>query len=449
VTWPRAVQVGLVLATFALTPMWWRLPLPIPGDLYLSRFVILVPLGLAVVAWVIGGPRLPRDVRLLWAGSVVLLVGWMVLSREWAFVSNFPETSVNYHPEVANNAALQMVLTVLFALVVLNVRPSLRALQGVLAVWVVVQALIVTLQALTQGPLGLGFFGEVNVAMQQEGLSVVLTTDGRWLRPYGLLAHPNHTGGWLGAATWVSAGLLFAGNRWLRVVGGIVVCVGLWGLLLTFSRGAWMGFAAGGLTALVLVWGTLQSNRELWRGVLATMAGAIIVGGLFTVMFREQLVVRVVQPANNPELTQESVDAGAIAATEALSLAGRRALMELSWRVIREHPLQGVGAGNTPWQVSAYLIGDPRDLAPNYVHNTYIAAWADLGAVGVVLFVVGLGLGVVLALRRPITPERVAVVAGGIVLAVANGFDYYVWTLLPFQVFFWGLLAAAIADAYP
>ena len=58
-------------------------------------------------------------------------------------------------------------------------------------------------------------------------------------------------------------------------------------------------------------------------------------------------------------------------------------------------------------------------------------------------------MGVVLVLRRPLPPERVAVIAGVIVLAVANGFDYYIWTLLPLQVFFWGLLAVAVADAHP
>lgn len=429
--------------------MWWRVPVPTPADLYLFRFVLLAPLTLAVVAWLVGGPRRPHDARLLWLGAVALLAGWAVASRGWAFVSNFPTTSVNYHPEVANNAALQLVLAALFAGAVVNTRPLLRGLAVLFAVWVVLQAGIVTAQAVVQGPLGLGFLGESAAMPTEAGASVVLTADGRWLRPYGLLAHPNHTGGWLAAATLVAAGLLFAGDRRLRVAGGVVVCAGLWALLLTFSRGAWLGFAAGGVSALVLVGGALRRDRVARRAVLVTLAGAVLVGGGFVAVYGDLLRVRVVQPANAPELTQDSVDAGQIAATEALSLAGRRALTALSWQVIREHPLRGVGVGNTPWQVSAYLIDDPRDLAPNYVHNAYLAAWADLGAVGVVLFVGVVGGGLALAARRPIPPERAAVVAGVVALGVASGFDYYVWALLPSQVLFWGLLAAAIADAFP
>ena len=440
----RLLYLAIYL-TFALTPHWWRVA---TDGLYVWGYGLVIPIGASLLLWLAVGPRPRRDGRLVWAGILLALAGWAWLSRDWAVMAAFPPGNARQTTEIATSFALQLMVAAGFALAVLWAQVPLDRIALVLAGVTILQALIVTAQVSQQGAIGLGWAGEFPVTPQKPGASVLMAGDIRWLRPYGLLPHPNNVGGWLAAGTLVSGGLLFHRLRWRRWLGGVAVTVGWWGLLLTFSRGAWVGFLVGGMVAVGLAWPVLRAVRPARRAVGVTLGGCVSVGLIFGMLYTPLITARVITPLQQTERTQAAVDSGAITTTEARSLVDRAVYQSLAWRSIRAHWLRGVGAGNLPWQISLYLTETDMDLQANYVHNVYLAAWGDLGAVGLGLYVGMLGGGVGLALRGPISGNRAAVLAAVIALGAANLFDYYGWALLPLQVLWWGLLAAALSDTY-
>jgi O-antigen ligase len=91
------------------------------------------------------------------------------------------------------------------------------------------------------------------------------------------------------------------------------------------------------------------------------------------------------------------------------NVGNRRSLWAVADRTIRDHPINGVGAGNWVLAASSYsgtdldlpradLIGKPGQL----VHNSYLQVTAELGLVGLTLFlavIVGALLSIVRAVR--------------------------------------------------
>jgi len=89
--------------------------------------------------------------------------------------------------------------------------------------------------------------------------------------------------------------------------------------------------------------------------------------------------------------------------------------IDFAGRSIREHPMLGVGAGNFPWQASYYLMFTAFDLLGDHVHNIYLAAWAELGTIGLLLYgaalLTGLGATVRDLWARP-DPAGIALLGG-------------------------------------
>ena len=85
-------------------------------------------------------------------------------------------------------------------------------------------------------------------------------------------------------------------------------------------------------------------------------------------------------------------------------------------------------------------------LRGDNAHNIYLAAWAELGTVGLALLAVALVSGAWAAWRglwRSGDAAGSLLLGGFVALAAVGLLDHYPWTILHFQVAFWGLLAAA------
>src|ERR1051325_5561457 len=131
-TFLRRVLDFAILAVFFFVPWWLRLPpdqfpRSIYRDgIYLSGFLIFIPLFLAVVTWLLlGVPGLKSalsDVRRWWIIFHALLVGWAFLSTQWTNYSG-PTT----------NAAQQFAIVALFALVTVCAGPPARSVAVALA----------------------------------------------------------------------------------------------------------------------------------------------------------------------------------------------------------------------------------------------------------------------------------------------------------------------------
>jgi len=140
--------------------------------------------------------------------------------------------------------------------------------------------------------------------------------------------------------------------------------------MLTGSRGGLVAIACMLVTAVVF------GGR--WRGRLTLLAVAVaLVGGVYATTFAPSTV--------RERFTQT---AGASPETE-----GRITLWRVAQRMVEAHPLEGVGAGN--FQISSkHYVLEPGSLPRSdevfegnkVTHNTYLQTAAELGLVGLALF---------------------------------------------------------------
>jgi O-antigen ligase len=416
-----------ILLTFALIPLWYRLPAapPLLPALYVSRFLILLPMLLSILCWLAlrlpGFARLCRDrLRTIWALALLLLALWGFASQLWAFQRG-------PHPEVGATSALQFGIVALFALTAACAAPPRRWIIAALVIGLAGNALVGGWQVAVQGSAGLSALGEFSLGLNQRGISVVQAGDVRWLRPYGLLPHPNMFAGalvlgLLGAGVW-----MLSGRRALWLAGTLIALGGLWVLGLTFSRAAWGGLVAGALVMLPFLWRGRVWNRRLFISVGALLGAA----ALFVALYHPFLLARA-------GVNSESI--------EQRSISDRRVFTEFALRSIAEKPIEGVGIGNFPWRASFYLMFYSYDLRGDNVHNIYLSVWAELGLVGLALYLGALLAGLLAAARtlwRQPDINGAALLGGTAALLAIGLLDHYPYTLPHFQVALWGFLGAA------
>lgn len=422
-----------IIVTFALTPLWRRFPGASPpfSATYFIGFVLTIPILWSIIWWILAGfPGLRAfshsKTRVIWSVALLALAGWAVLSQSWAFIRAD-------EPGVAISAALQLLIAAAFALVVACAAPSPRTIVIALLFVLVWNAVIAGLQVTAQSSIGLQWLGERTLNPALSGVGVIEVDGVRWLRPYSLLPHPNMLAGILVVTLLVCVAWITANQRKTRWIGTLVFFIGLWMLLLTFSRAAWGGFAVGAFVLLPLMLRHRLRQSAIRRHVFITLILTIMLGITFVLMYRPFLSARA-------GIGEESI--------ELRSISDRVVFNEIALTAITENRVFGVGAGNFPWYASYYLFHNTDyDLRGDNVHNIMLSAWAELGIVGLTLFIVAQIAGIEAALQRikNTNDERAVFLAGFIALIAIGILDHYTWTILHFQTLWWGLIAAAMS----
>ncbi len=442
---PRTLlpRIGICIC-FALMATWLRFTAapPIFPPTYMSRFVLFSALLITIVIWFACGmpglAALRRErVRALMLLCLLLLAGWAYASQSWGYAAD-------RQPAHGLNAALSWCVVALFCVVVASAAPPPAWIAGTLIGVTLINAALAAAQVANGGWLGWWRLGEFRFNAALDGTSLIQSGDITFVRPYGLLAHPNMLGGLLVVGVLLAAGWYAGGRAGRRgpgedanapkaesgrasvfsfvLLSAFALLLGA--LLLTFSRAAWIGLAAGGLAWLGMV---------VWRRFLPLILIALVVGGLFVAQYRPLLLARVGDGSESLELR---------------SVSDRLVYTDFALRAIAERPLVGQGAGYFPWRAAAYIEETFFDLRGDHVHQVYLSAWAELGLVGFVLMILALCLGIeagLSAVRSAVPTERAlraAMLASVIGLATVGLFDHYPYSQLPFMALWWGLLAA-------
>jgi O-antigen ligase len=358
--------------------------------------------------------------------ALLLLALWGFISWQWSFTHVM-------RPEVTTGAALPFGITALFAIVVACVPMSKHYIVAALVIGLIWNSLLTFLQVANQGSIGLKVLGEFTVSLTS-GASVVQADGMRWIRPYGLLPHPNMLAGFLAIGLLAASAWVLSKRPLLWWLGTMIALFGFFALLMTFSRAAWGALILGGLVILFLLWRKRLPIHLLES--LLTLGLILVVTFIFVLLFRPFLLARA-------GINTESI--------ELRSISDRAVFNEFALRAIGESPVLGVGIGNFPWVASMYLMSTDYELRGENVHNIYLSAWAELGIVGLALTLLALALGawaVIKNLSLPTSNEseriaRMALFSGFVALAAIGTLDHYPWTAIQFQAALWGLLAAA------
>jgi hypothetical protein len=143
-------------------------------------------------------------------------------------------------------------------------------------------------------------------------------------------------------------------------------------VVLTRSRSALVGLAAGGLVALFAV-------PKRYRGYLAV--GLVVAAAGFYYLTDEQFLARAATVMHSEEERDSSAQS-------------RIVLAQAGFRMWRDHPL-GVGPGNFYQNIGRYV----PEYAGKDAHNTYVRCLTELGAIGIAVYL-GLLVNAAWVLRR-------------------------------------------------
>lgn len=265
--------------------------------------------------------------------ALIALVTWTGISALWA-----------ENPAASLDAAFRYLPNAFLFLIVfagIKTRDQLMAVLGALVVGAVLSALY-----------GMAAGGAANDPGRLSGAG----------------GDANDTAAVLVAGAIIAAGLAAAlrDKPILRTAAAAAVPLCAFAVFLTLSRGGLIAFGASLITAVVM------AGRHRGK-VLALAASAALVAVMYFTVFA-------------PAAAQERVS-GANGGT------GRVDIWTVGWRMVQDHPLRGIGAGNFPIASVHYLL-EPGVLkrddfivdTPKVAHNTYLDVLAEIGLVGLALF---------------------------------------------------------------
>jgi O-antigen ligase len=179
-----------------------------------------------------------------------------------------------------------------------------------------------------------------------------------------------------------------AAVRWrgrLRVTAGIIVVLCAVGLLLTLERSVWTGAALGSLVALI-------TFAPLRRYALPVILTAVVALGLALVLI----------PGLSAKVSTRASDQESVWDRQNLSVA--------ALKMIAARPLTGVGWARFQATSAPYFQQSqnfPLTATSIDIHNYFLSYAAELGLIGLLLWLVGLLMGGFGALATRAPPELV------------------------------------------
>ncbi len=428
-TLPISIGLGVNLAVAAAVPL---------GVLLLARavrsprwavltFVLVIPVGLSE-ALALG----PVDLVQVLAAGVVLLVAWqrMLCGR----------APLRWHPSAGWAVALA-VMAVISAVTALDVMLGVR--QAAALVVAVALSLAVN-AACARGPelrhvvlvLAAVGAGVCLYSLTQSGdIEAVADNAGAVEnRAVGIFSSPNELGNFSGMLMMVGVGLAVgARTRRERVIGGACAVTAAAAMIVSLSRGAWIGSIVA-LTLLALL--SVRARRVL--GV--SLAIVVVVTPLVMSRVAPELwdvvrerAVSVAEPEANPD------DARPLIYAEAR-------------RQIRQEPLTGQGPGNYP--VASQTASSIAPVNVLHAHNVILAVAAETGLPGAAALV-GLTLSVawrVLRVRRRLPVRDADLMLGlslSLVVMVGQGLVDFPFRNPTLLFLVWMLLGLVFAATRP
>lgn len=225
-------------------------------------------------------------------------------------------------------------------------------------------SLIVTIYGLRQW-----FFGATALATWVDPQSPLAKTT----RVYSYLGNPNLLAGYLIPAVVFSLVAIFAWQSWMKKALALTMFIANGAcLVLTFSRGGWIGLVVGLLTAIALLvyWWTVQMP-PFWR----TWSLPMILGGMIGLLL---LAVIFVEPVRMRVLS-------IFADRGDSSNNFRRNVWDAVFEMIRDFPIIGVGPGHNSFNQIYPLYQRPRFTALS-AYSIFLEVAVETGLLGLACF---------------------------------------------------------------
>ncbi len=207
---------------------------------------------------------------------------------------------------------------------------------------------------------------------------------------FGLFGNVNYFAEYLIIPLTVAVPLLFAVRKKLVK---ILLLIGIMAmgtaLLLTFTRGSYLGFAI----ALIFMFFLLL----LWEGKYFFKKYRKIVLYFLLIVVAIALIVIIPNPLNEKGTAIYKIKerTSLTRLTQDSSIARRIAIWKFTGLMIKDNPALGSGLGTYPYhslryQAQFFAQADNRSIYPYGIaaqaHNEYLQLWAELGIIGLLIF---------------------------------------------------------------
>lgn len=320
-------------------------------------------------------------------------------------------------------------------LFVINHANSYRIIVIAAGAQLVSQAIIGITQVLQQHSLGLIKLQELALDPKWRGVSIVWSWAGTSLRAYGLTDHPNILGGCLALALiFIIATYLKTHGRSQILLLGIIQ-IGLTALLLSFSRSAWLGLAAG--STVMFAWLVTRRRKENLKDMAVLGVVSLLIMAPLLWQNATYLGIRLGANQSFTDPTPENQ-----------ALNERVILDRMAISIFQLHPGTGTGLGTFPIALSQFKPDYPFNLQPP--HFVFLDVIAETGALGGLFYLLLEFLPWVFLLKNvrrfTFSIDLIAISAALLAISVISLFDYYPWMLDPgrlWQWLLWGLWGSA------
>jgi len=232
-------------------------------------------------------------------------------------------------------------------------------------------------QFLSQSSFACKFLGLAEHSPVILGTSVIETIDGRWLRAYGGVDHPNILGGVL-AISLILAAYMLARKKilnnvkqtWSSIFLFVFYFISLYALFFTFSRAAWIALLLGLLVLLIIL--IRRFDKWILGRFIALLFFSAVLLTLIAIPFQDLITARV---AVETRLEQKSI-------------RDRYEYMIESRDILKHNFLGGVGIGN--YHAALSLSDENKKSAWEYqpVHNIFLLLCAQSGIFALLSFLI-------------------------------------------------------------
>jgi putative inorganic carbon (hco3(-)) transporter len=338
--WGDWLGLALVVVLFALAP-------------YVSTTLIGVLLAAAAALWVLltvtdeAGPGL-SPVHI----AVAVYWGVMVLA-----------TALSPVRGAAISGLIKLTLNLLLFLLVARVARQPRA-RGLLILAYILTTLPVAIYGIRQY-----FFGATALATWVDVNSAVANVT----RVYSFLGNPNLLAGYLIPGVMLSAAAVFAWPRWVpKGLALLATAINALCLILTLSRGGWIGFLIAAFVLLTLLvqywslWFTPFWRRWALPVLLGGAAAVVVLGVLSVSSLRARVLSMFVGRADSSNNFRMNVWAAVL-------------------DMIRDRPILGIGPGNAAFNAVYPLYQRPRYTALS-AYSVFLEVLVEAGVVGLITF---------------------------------------------------------------
>ncbi len=213
------------------------------------------------------------------------------------------------------------------------------------------------------------FFGAEALATWVDPTSNLVGTT----RVYSYLGNPNLLAGYLIPAVMLSGAAVFAWPRWApKLLAMLALLVNMACLVLTFSRGGWLGFVGAGFTLLVLL---VQFWSIRFTGFWRRWAIPVLLGGSAAFLC---FAIAALDPLRDRVM---SIFAGRSDSSNNFRINVWMAVIDM----IKARPILGIGPGNDAFNQVYPLFQRPRYTALS-AYSVFLEIAVEAGIVGLTVF---------------------------------------------------------------